>query len=110
MDFFEKFHEAHDTLSSICTFTTEEFFKESYMVETLAVGLPQSFLSAADQDFSQQLSARSGRSSSATATIEQQTLHLELAMYSNLKEYFNEHQIDISDIISTIKQEKRIAN
>ena len=37
-------------------------------------------------------------------------MHLELAMYSNLKAYYKEHQIDISDIISLIKQEKRIAN
>jgi len=31
-------------------------------------------------------------------------------MYSNLKAYFKEHQIDVTDIISLIKQEKRIAN
>ena len=31
-------------------------------------------------------------------------------MYSNLKVYYKEHQLDISDIISLIKQEKRIAN
>ena len=37
-------------------------------------------------------------------------MHLELAMYSNLKVFYKEHQIDISDSISLIKQEKRIAN
>ncbi len=61
------------------------------MIEALAVGLPQNFVSAADQDYSNQLSARSGRSSNATATLEQQSVHMELAMYSNLKAYFKEH-------------------
>lgn len=40
LDFFEKFHDAHSTLTSITTFTREEFFKETYMIEALAVGLP----------------------------------------------------------------------
>ena len=31
-------------------------------------------------------------------------------MLSNLKAYYKEHQIDVTDIISMIKQEKRIAN
>lgn len=70
LDFFEKFHDAHETLTQITTFTREEFFKETYMIEALAVGLPNNFLCAADQDYSQQLSARSGRSSNATVTIE----------------------------------------
>lgn len=61
------------------------------MIEALSVGLPQNFLSATEQDFSQQLSARSGRSSNATVTLEQQSVHLELAMYSNLKIFFKEH-------------------
>ena len=91
LDFFEKFHDAHEQLTQIATFTREEFFKESYMIEALAVGLPDNFLSASEQDFSQQLSARSGRSSNATVTLEQQSVHLELAMYSNLKIYFKEH-------------------
>ena len=110
LDFFEKFHDAHEELTSITTFTRDDFFKESYMIEALAVGLPHCFVSAANQDYTAQLSARSGRSSNATATLEQQTLHMELAMYSNLKAYFKEHQLDISDIVSLIKQEKRIAN
>ena len=37
-------------------------------------------------------------------------MHLELAMLSNLKAYYKEHQIDVTDIISAIKQEKRIAS
>ena len=69
LEFFEKFHEAHEELSSLCTFTRTEFFKDSYLIEALAVGLPSNFLSSADQaDI--QLSARSGRSSNATATLE----------------------------------------
>ena len=40
LDFFEKFHDAHEALTSITTFTREEFFKETYMIEALAVGLP----------------------------------------------------------------------
>lgn len=51
LDFFEKFHEAHGQLTEITTFTREEFFKEMYMIEALAVGLPNNFLSAADQDY-----------------------------------------------------------
>jgi len=51
LDFFEKFHEAHSHLTEIATFTREEFFKEFYMIEALAVGLPNNFLSAADQDY-----------------------------------------------------------
>ena len=70
MDFFEKFHEEHQKLMDITTFTREEFFKETYMIEALAIGLPDSFLSASEQDY-QCLSARSGRSSNATVTIEQ---------------------------------------
>ena len=31
-------------------------------------------------------------------------------MLSHLKKYYKDHQIDITDIISEIKQEKRIAN
>ena len=48
MEFFEKFHEAHETLTEIATFTKDEFFKETYMIECLAVGLPNNFLCAAD--------------------------------------------------------------
>ena len=40
IDFFEKYHDAHQELTSITTFTREDFFKESYMIEALAVGLP----------------------------------------------------------------------
>lgn len=31
-------------------------------------------------------------------------------MLSNLKAFFKEHQIDVSDVTSMIKQSKRIAN
>ena len=31
-------------------------------------------------------------------------------MLTNLKAFFKEHQIDVTDIISQIKQEKRVAN
>ena len=31
-------------------------------------------------------------------------------MLSNLKAYFKDHKIDVTDIISTIKQEKRMAS
>jgi len=48
LDFFEKFHDAHESLTAITTFTREEFFKETYMIEALAVGLPNNFLCAAD--------------------------------------------------------------
>ena len=48
LDFFEKFHDAHESLTTITTFTREEFFKETYMIEALAVGLPNNFLCAAD--------------------------------------------------------------
>ena len=51
LDFFEGFHDAHSQLVDIATFTREEFFKEAYMIEALAVGLPGSFLSAAEQDY-----------------------------------------------------------
>lgn len=51
LDFFEKFHDAHESLTSMTTFTREEFFKESYMIEALAAGLPSNFLCAADQDY-----------------------------------------------------------
>ena len=43
MDFFEKFHEAHATLTELTTFTRDEFFQDSYLAEALAVGLPADF-------------------------------------------------------------------
>ena len=48
LDFFEKFHDEHEELKEIATFTKEEFFKASYMIEALAVGLPDNFVCAAD--------------------------------------------------------------
>ena len=51
LDFFERFHDAHEQLTSLTPFTREEFFKESYMIEALAVGLPEHFLSASNQDY-----------------------------------------------------------
>jgi len=110
LDFFEKFHEAHELLYERTTFTRQELFNEMYLIEALAAALPNNFLSAKDQDYSANLSSRSGRSSNATITLTQQNTHLELAMYSNLKLYFKEHQIDISDTLHEIKQAKRIAN
>ena len=46
-------------------------FKANYMIEALAVGLPNNFVSAAEQDYNAQLSSRSGRSSNATVTVTQ---------------------------------------
>ena len=69
LDFFEKFHEAHEKLTELTTFTREEFFQDSYLAEVLAMGLPADFQSPSDIDM-QCLSARSGRSSNATPTIE----------------------------------------
>ena len=69
MEFFEKFHDNHQTLKDICTFTREEFFKDSYLIEVLAVGLPNDFQPASEMEM-QCLSARSGRSSNATVTLE----------------------------------------
>lgn len=110
MDFFEKFHEAHENLTELTTFTRDEFFQDSYLAEVLAAGLPADFQSPSDIDM-QCLSARSGgRTSNLTPRPEQQGLHLELQMFSNLKSFFMERQIDISDILSTIKQEKRVAD
>ena len=109
MDFFEKFHEAHESLTELTAFTRDEFFQDAYLAEALACGLPADFQSPSDIDM-QCLSARSGRSSNATPTIEQQGLHLELQTFSNLKSFFAERQIDISDILSTVKQEKRVAD
>ena len=43
LDFFEKFHEAHDSLTELTTFTREEFFQDSYLAEVLAAGLPADF-------------------------------------------------------------------
>ena len=34
-------------------------------------------------------------------------MHLELQMLTNLKSFFNEREIDITDLIETIKEEKR---
>ena len=43
LDFFEKFHEAHEKLAELTTFTRDEFFQDSYLAEVLAVGLPADF-------------------------------------------------------------------
>ena len=44
LDFFEGFHEAHEVLTNISTaFTRTDFFKESYMIEALHLGLPEHF-------------------------------------------------------------------
>ena len=69
LDFFEKFHEAHESLKELTTFTRDEFFQDGYLAEVLAVALPNDFQSPSDIDL-QCLSARSGRSSNATLTIE----------------------------------------
>ena len=47
--FFEQFHQAHDTLIEICTFTRDELFRDNYLAETLSVGLPHEFESAIEQ-------------------------------------------------------------
>ena len=48
MEFFEKFHDAHEQLTEVSHFSKDDFFKESYMIEALAVGLPNNFVCAAD--------------------------------------------------------------
>ena len=108
IDFFEKFHDSHPELKAIAVFTREEFFKEMYMIEVLAIGLPEEFQPASEMEV-QCLSARSGRSSNATMTQnqDQQTLHLELQMLSNIKSFYKERNIDISDMIDLIKEIKR---
>lgn len=98
------------------------------MAELLACGLPQDFNPVST---SGSLSARAnnlahhsspGTSSTATAvnnsgtassasigggsTVDQDALHLELSMQSNLKSFFKERQIDISDLMAEIKETK----
>ena len=43
LDFFEKFHEAHEKLAELTTFTRDEFFQDGYLAEVLAEGLPADF-------------------------------------------------------------------
>ena len=43
LDFFEKFHDNHETLKELTTFTKDEFFQDGYLAEVLAVGLPNDF-------------------------------------------------------------------
>ena len=43
LDFFEKFHEAHEQLAELTTFTRDEFFQDTYLAEVLAAGLPADF-------------------------------------------------------------------
>ena len=50
LDFFEKFHDNHETLKELTTFTKDEFFQDNYLAEVLAVGLPNDFQSPSDID------------------------------------------------------------
>ena len=78
----------------MCTFNRNEWFKDSYMVELLHIGLPHDFESVTNQ---QPLSARSLRSS--TAQSDNSNIHLELNMFANLKAFFASHDIDISELV-----------
>ena len=103
LDFFEQFHENHTNLVEMTAFTRDSFFQEKYLAEILAVGLPQDFSSVSS---GQVLSARRGGGGDGVNQEQQEALHLELSMQSNLKSFFKERQIDISDIMAEIKETK----
>ena len=51
----------------------------------------------------------SRRRSQTVNTLGQFHLHLELQMMTNLKSFFRDRQIDVTDIIETVKAEKRMS-
>ena len=99
-NFFECFHEAEPQLSATTHYTQSEVFTDNYICQVLAQGLPNDF-EAPEQVMS---SARSNRS--ATPSKEQQDLHLELRLFSDLKQFFADREIDCSEVLANVKMQK----
>lgn len=96
MKFLELFHDAHEQLNSMCHFTESEIFNDEYIKTVLNTGLSTYF------DLDNQRVSVSRKSLGGTPSK-----HSELQLFSNLKAYFREKDIDISDVMDVIRASKR---
>ena len=97
--FFEHFHLSHWELQG-CHFTQTEVFKDKYLSLALSLGLPNDF------EFTDDYSSAPRRSIGMSSEKEKPGLHLELRLFSNLKSFFSEREIDCSDVLQSIKYQK----
>ena len=78
-------------------------FKDKYISLALSLGLPNDF------EFTEEpLVPR--RSIGMLSEKEKPGLHLELRLFSNLKSFFSEREIDCSDVLQSIKYQKMDEN
>jgi hypothetical protein len=77
-------------------------FKDKYISLALSLGLPSDF------EFPDDSAPR--RSIGMSSEKEKPGLHLELRLFSNLKSFFTEREIDCSDVLQSIKYQKMDEN
>lgn len=75
-------------------------FKDKYISLVLSLGLPRDFEFADD----------SAPRRSIVKSPEKEKLHLELRLFSNLKSFFSEQELNCSDVLQSIKYQKMDEN